>query len=168
MFDFFSSPQTQIEKGRDAVAYFHNQSARYATYPYTLDEAIDLIAGGPAKAQNFLEGLGLAIESVESGGFLWDSKVKTAMETLADRSQGKLPTMQSFFSALNSSAQDISYVQLAGEVSKGVAADTVTAAVEVGKTVKATAQTLNQFLPIVVVAAALYIVAMKTKQVAGK
>lgn len=169
MFSFFSTqPQNQIDKGLEALKWFHNRAASYPGYSYTFDSFQDAAAGGHAKVSNFLEGLGMAIESVSNYGFLNPNKVKDAMESLADKGAGKIPANpQAFFNALNDSAQDVSWLETGTYAAKETAKEVIKGAQAVGDTVITTAKTLNMILPILAVGAVIFIVVQKTKRIAG-
>lgn len=85
------SADVQIQKGREALLIFHNDSVVFDNYGLTYEALLNQVSGG--KPSNFLEGFGFAIESLDDGSWLSfnASKVKSAMQDLASHAQGKVP-----------------------------------------------------------------------------
>ena len=162
-----SDVQTQIEKGREALTYFHNQASTFSNYELSFPELLDLVGGGEKKNGIFLEGFGFAIEQVGEGGFFSGNKTKIAMENLATAGQGRIPAQTSFFKALSNEAQNINWIDAAPSVAIGVAADVVQGVAEGGKSVITTLKSLNVVLPLVAVAAVLFLIYSKTKKMAA-
>ena len=161
-----SNPQDQIQKGREALLIFHNDSVIFDNYGLTFDALLNQVSSG--KPTQFLEGFGFAIESLDDGGWLsfGPSKVKSAMKDLASRAAGKVPSQASFFSALSGEAQNFSFSEAAGFVTVETAKEVGSGLVEVGNVAKDTLKSLGQFLPIIVVVAVGYIVYSKTRKFA--
>lgn len=155
-----------IQKGREALIYFHNEAAKFQNYNLTFDELLNQVSKG--KPDIFLEGLGLAINSINSDGWFGMGKVQAAMINLAEKGQGRVPSsLVQFTQSLTGEAQNISWV----ETSKFVAVETGKQVLEgvqaAGDTVVDTLKSLNVVLPILAIGAIAYIVFQKTKSVAG-
>lgn len=163
----FSSPQNQLDKGREAMKYFHNQASKYSGYALTFDQMLDAVGGGGQKTSIFLEGLGLAIDSI-GDEFLGGNKVENAMENLADQGQGKLPANRNaFFSALSGEAQNVSFIDASKVVAVETGKELLSGAQAVGDSVITTFQSLGAFLPLLVVGAVAFIVISKARKVAA-
>lgn len=132
-----------VSRGREAISYFHNASVGYPGYNFSLDGMIQLLSKNPAIA---LDGLGLAIRSASMS----TSAVKDAMESLASRAQGRVPNLNSFFSALSNRATQISYVDLAVDVGGHVLEQTGEGLQVIGDQVLFTGKILVYALPIIV------------------
>jgi hypothetical protein len=112
-----SNPDIQIQKGREAMVYFHNDSVVYPNYNLTLDALIHQVSKG--KDSIFLEGFGFAIEQLNTDGFFSGNVVKNAMEKFARRAQGRVPdNMSAFFNALSNEATQVNWVDATGYVAK--------------------------------------------------
>lgn len=185
LLDFFSStsdmPQSQnsIDLGREAFKYFHNHSSRYAEYGnITMDEALIQVArfGHPFKSYDndqkleaiFLDGLGGAVYDVEQQGLMDTSGLKNAMESLADKSMGRLPTASSFFKAISDSASNPDFITTSLAIAPAVAGDIIDGTVAIGNSVIETGKWVTTLLPVVVVGALLFIVVARSRQLAGK
>lgn len=160
--------QNDMDRGREAFIYFHNRASRYASYSYTLDEALKIVARGEKNIGIFTDGLGGLVRELQSDGFLSGNKTKNAMENLADQGAGKLPDRNTFFSALSSEAQNFTFREAAPFVLTESAKEIATGAQVVGDSIITTGKILTTIAPVVVVGAILYIVFYKTKQAAGK
>lgn len=160
------SADVQIQKGREALLIFHNDSVVFDNYGLTYEALLNQVSGG--KPSNFLEGFGFAIESLDDGSWLSfnASKVKSAMQDLASHAQGKVPSQASFFSALSGEAQNYSFSDAAGFVTVETAKEVGTGLVEVGNVAKDTLKSLGQFLPIMILVAVGYIIYSKTRKLA--
>lgn len=161
-----SNPEIQIQKGREAIIYFHNDSVVYPNYDLTLDELIYQVSKG--KPAIFLEGFGFAIESLNTDGFFSGNVVKDAMEKFARRAQGRIPdNMSAFFNALSNEATQVNWVEATGYVAKDVAVQVGDGLVEIGDTVTTTLKSVGVILPILVVGALAFIVIEKSKRLAA-
>jgi hypothetical protein len=148
------STQSDIDRGREALKYFHNQASTYPIYSLGFEQMIDTVSGGAKKTPFFLEGLGFAIEQID----ISTSKLKTSMENLADQGRGKLPaTSQAFFKALSDEVQNINWITAAPEVVKGVAVDLVKGVAEGGESIIGVLKTMNVIIPIMVVLGVVWI-----------
>jgi hypothetical protein len=163
---FNFQPQNDIDKARDAMVAFHNRMLKYPIYTLKYEELISAVA--PKSPQIFLEGLGFAISSIEMSS----GKVQEAMEALADKCQGKIPNNQNyFFSALSDREMNINFmdwVKATPTIAADTAKDVGKGAVEIGNAVIDTGKSLLTIGPLVVVAAVLFIVYAKTREVAGR
>jgi len=160
--------QNDMDRGREAFVYFHNQASKYSGYSYTLDEALKIVSKGEKNIGFFTDGIGGLIREIQNDGFLSGNKVKKAMENLADKGAGKIPDRNTFFAALSSEAQDFTFREAAPVVLVESAKEIATGAQAVGDSIITTGKILTTIGPIVVVSAILYIVFYKTKQAAGK
>jgi hypothetical protein len=145
---------------------FHNRSLKFEGYNFSYDTMLGVVA--PKSPQIFLEGLGFAITAIEMSS----GKVKEAMEALADQCQGKIPNNQNyFFRALSDREQNITFfdwVKATPSIAADTAVDVAKGAQEVGNAVIDTGKSLLTIGPLVIVAAVLFIVYAKTRQVAGR
>lgn len=153
-----------IDRGRSAFIYFHNRSMRYPNYAYSLDQSIAIASGGANKSEIFLDGLGFAI--VTSPNVYSENAVKQAMEKLADKSQGRIPKMTYFFSALTKEIDNITFVDAIPTVALETGKTIVSGFQEVGDTLITTGKALNFIFPVVAVSAILFVVYSRTKRLA--
>ncbi len=177
LLNFFSSttnPVNDSDQGLRALALFNNRmlSEFPDAYSMGLDEMILSVDGGRRdRADLFTAGIGNAIN--QAG--MKDYQVKTAMEGLADMSQGRAPANRDvFYTALYNRAGEITATDWVTEA-PSIAADTVvqaagdvSSAAQAGaQAVTTTASILTGILPVVVVGAVLFIVLSRTRQAAG-
>ena len=165
MFNLFSSPVNDVDRGRDAVIDFHNQNSRYSNYTMSLDELLMRVGG--KNPEFFLEGLGLAIVNID----MRDSQVGEAMHRLADLKRGAVPEKQEFFKALSDRAQDINFsdvVYASPDIGLGIAKDIGKGAAQIGDAVLDTGKTLLVIGPILIVAAIVFVGDSYTRRVAGR
>lgn len=161
-----TNPDIQIQKGREAIVYFHNESLAYPSYNLTLDALIHQVSKG--KDSIFLEGFGFAVEQLNTDGFFSGNVVKNAMEKFAQRAQGRVPdNMSAFFNALSNEATSVNWVDATGYVAKDVAVQVGEGLVEVGETVTTTLKGLSFVLPFLVIGALIFIVVEKSKKLAA-
>lgn len=159
------TPESDVETGRKAVRIFQASTVGYPGYSETLDSLIAKVGG--ANPQFFLEGVGLAIRSIGMS----DGQVEDAMESLAAAYQGRIPRREAFTKALsdrvsNPTAGD--YIAATPQVALESAGDLVKGAQQLGDSLIAIGSTLNQFGPILIVAAIIFIGYARTRQYAGK
>lgn len=160
-----SNPQDQIAKGREALLFFHNDSVVFENYGLSFEALLNQVSNG--KPSIFLEGFGFAIESMQTDWLSFGSnKVKSAMQDLARRASGKVPSQASFFSALSGEAQNYSFSDAAGFVATETAKEVGSGLVEVGNVAKDTLKSLGQFLPIIILAGVGYVVYSKVRKIA--
>lgn len=158
------SRDANIARSREALSYFHNQASQYSGYNLTFNQLLDRVGGGGAKTSIFLDGFGFTIEQVG----LSTSKLKTAMENLADDGHGQLPELQSsWFSALSSEAQHINWVAAIPEIAVGVAGDVAKGFAEGGESVIGVLKSMNVIIPILVIGGFVFIAVMKIKKEAA-
>lgn len=169
MFGLFNSPVNDIDRGREAMVYFHNEMMRFEVYRarrMSVEQLIDTVGG--KSPESFLDGLGLAINSIE----MRDAQVEDAMERLAMKAQGQLPSNQSvFFKALSDRMQDISagdFVRAAPTIAKDTAVTAVKGIAQVGEAVIDTGKSLLAVGPILIVAAVIFIGYSYTRRVAQR
>lgn len=157
------SPQADISRGREAMAYFHNASCGFSGYSLTLDQLIESVAGSATRAPIFLDGLGMAIREIKMD----TSELRESMENLADAGRGRIPSNQSaFFKALSDQAQNINWVTAAPKVLVGVTKDVIAGVAEGGESVIASLKSLNMILPLLIVGGVVYVVVQKIKKAA--
>lgn len=183
LFTFFSeapdsqNPLTSTEFGNEAFKYFHNESLKYADYGNrTFQQSLNEISrfGKPyvspemdLKLVNiFLDGLGTSILRQENNGLLDNNGLQTAMEALADKSQGRLPTASSFFTAISDVTTNPSFITTLENVVPAVGSEIVDGAVAVGDSVITTGKWALWLLPIVVIAGGLFLVQSKVRKMA--
>lgn len=169
-----SQPQNSVDKGREAFKYFHNASVGVGNYNYTMDQAIGIVAsnGGSETVSDdvstiFLDGLGGAIENIQSDGSLGGSGVQDSMEALAAKAQGQLPSSTSFFQAVGNTASNPTFLTIAAAVIPQTASQVVGGVAAIGQSIINTGSILTTLLPVVAVGAVLFIVFARTKQIAG-
>lgn len=155
--------QNDIDRGRAALRYFHNQASTYAAYDLTFDELISKL-GGKVPAY-FLEGLGMSCVDVP------EYQVKQAMEALANAGQGRLPAQPfAFYKAISDRASILSvrdWVSAAPAIAVETAKDVAAAAQGVGQTVIQTASSLKSILPLLIVGAVVFVVVSKARKIAA-
>jgi hypothetical protein len=160
------SADSQIQKGREALTYFHNVSLTYPAYKkLQFDELLNQVSGGGKKVTIFLEGFGFAIEQINDGYFFSTSRVKQAMESLANEGQGRVPTNNSvFFKALSDEAQNISWSEASKFVAVESAKEIGNGLVEVGNVTLDTLKSLGVVLPLAIVGAVLFIIYSRARK----
>jgi hypothetical protein len=150
-------------KGRAALVHFHNEALDFPeNYHFSFEELVSALQ----KKSNgqFLDGFGFAINSAEMS----ESAIKTAMINLADAGEGQLPAKwNDFFNALTKEATKFSFVDAATYTAAQTAKDLAVGAQQVGNAVIQTGSILTGIMPVVVVGAVLFIVAMRSKKLAG-
>lgn len=164
----YSNAENQINKGREALLYFHNDSVVYPNYGLTFDGLLNQVSKG--KPSIFLESFGFAIESMDNGMFFhYDmGKVKDAMQTLASKAQGQVPANStSFFSALSDEAMNYSFVDAAGFVGVETAKEVGSGVVQVGDTLLTTLKGLGYLFPIIVIGGIAFIAYSKVRKIAA-
>lgn len=100
------TPEELKQRGREALAYFHNRALRYSDYKLSFDDLITLVSNRGYK--NFVQGLGMGIIDAE----ISERNVKSGMELLADKGKGKIPSTNGAFTQAIASnvSENISYV----------------------------------------------------------
>lgn len=162
---FNLQPVNDIDRGREAMVYFHNRMVSYSNYSLTADQLIDLVAKGNAGI--FLDAFGFAINSIEMS----DSKVQESMANLAIHTNGKIPIQSEFFRALSVRVSNLTFMDYVGgapEIAGGMAMDVVKGAQAVGDAVIDTGKSLLVIGPLLAVAAIVFIGYAKTRQYAGR
>lgn len=134
MFSWYTTPVNDIDRGNTALQYFHNASLSFPGYPHS---SLDSLAKSVGRGQSdiFLDSLGFAVNQID----MRESQVRDAMQDLARRSQGRVPTQSSFFKSLSDRTSALTftdYVYGAPEIGKGIAKDAVNVAVQVGESAK--------------------------------
>lgn len=154
-----------VDRGREALTYFHNRSMGYVGYSETLDTLINKVGG--RQPMIFLDGLGFAISSIGMGS----SKVKQAMVSLADQGQGRIPANNSlFFKALSDRATNLTTSDWIGglpEIAGDTAMDALKGFQAIGDAVLDFGKSLLTVGPILVLAAVVFIGYKKTRKLAG-
>ena len=155
-------PDDDYRAGVEAFRYWHNRALQYpSNYKMSFDASI---ASVNKKSSAFFEGLGLAIHAAE----IPESRVKSVMEKVADQGQGLLPVkLNDFFNALKNDAVQIRFMDAVKATVAGSAADLATGFQEVGGSIVTTGKWVTTLMPVVLVGALLYIVAGRTRTLAG-
>lgn len=99
-----------------------------------------------------------------------DGQVEDAMESLAEKSQGKVPTNSSFFQALSARAANLTFVDYvfgAPEIAAGTAKDLGKGIVAVGDATLDVLKTFKVIGPLLIVGAVVFIFYSKVKKVAS-
>lgn len=135
-------------KGLDTLKRFH--SASQSLFPknvtYSFDQLLSTLASRKGQVA-FIESFGLAINSVNFP----NSKLQSAMYSLAQRSQGKIPSKNSdFFLYLQNEGAKIDFVDAVSFVTKESVKDIVIGAQAVGDSILFTGKILNFALPVIV------------------
>lgn len=142
---------TDIERGTQALTYFHNSSLRFQAYENRSFN--DLLALYGKKAPIYLDGVGLAINA----NVLSDAQVKQSMIALATKSQGRVPKdHQDYIKFLGNTAAQINYLDLSASVAKEVASTVVEGAVAAGDSVRTTLSWLTNLLPFLVIGGVIF------------
>lgn len=160
------NPDIQIQKGREALMAFHNESLKFSNYNLTFDALLSQV--GKKHPTIFLESFGMAIEALNTDGFFSWGKVNQAMAVLANKGQGRVPTNQTvFFQALSNRMQDIDWAEASGYVAVETGKAVLDGAQAVGDTILDTAKSLNTILPLLVIGSIVFIVIGKSKRLAA-
>ena len=165
---FDSQPVNAYDKGREALKYFHNRSIRYG-YTLTFDQLIDSFG---AQKSTVLINMGNIISSMKLDG----AKVQAAMETLADKQQGKLPQyLSAYGNALNLAARDklaelkaASAPNAVTSVILDVANDVNKVTTDVAKTVGGTFEAVKWVIIPAVILGAVFVIYGRSRQLAGR
>lgn len=162
---FSFQPVNDQDRGQSAFVMFHNDMIGRGSYAESYDTLLQKVA--PKHPEIFLEGLGLAINSID----MRDGQVEDAMSALASKSGGRIPDQHSFFDALSNRIGDITFMDWVYEspsIAKDTAIDAVQGVAKIGDSVIATGQTLLMIGPILIVAAVVFIGYSRTRQLAGR
>ncbi len=162
------SGNADADVGRKALMSFHNYAiSKYKqNYNRSFEQLLDELASNRVIGGPYLtEGLGLAINSNEMS----DSKVRAAMEFLADKGQGRLPaTSTAWFKALTDQSTSVSFLESIPYVAVESAKDVVKGTAEIGKAVIDTGKSLLTVGPILIVGAVIFIGYAYTRRIAGR
>lgn len=141
---------TDIELGKDAFRYFHNESTKFSSYKYSFAEFYALYGN---KADIYADGVGGLIRETS----ISSSDVRKAMEGLADQAKGRIPKdHQDYMRALGAKAGAINYLDLSVSVAKDVATATIDGAVKVGDSVLTSLSWLTKLLPFLVIGGVIF------------
>lgn len=161
---FNFQPENDIDRARQAMVYFHNESLKYPNYTLNFEEL--LLAVGKQHQDIFLDGFGFAINANDMS----DSKLKMAMEALAHKTKGNIPASNStFFTALSDAKMQLTpldYIAATPEVLFESAKDIGKGVVEFGDTTITTLKSLNAVIPILVLGGVIFIFVSKVRKVA--
>ncbi len=163
---FSANPVNDIDRGRQAMVYFHNQMLGFSNYKMSLDQCINTAAKG--RPEIFLDALGFAATAIT----LRDSAVKEAMENLASKSAGVVPNNLSLYTnAFSERAQNISAVDwfiASPTIATDTFVDAAKGAQAVGNAVIDTGKSLLVIGPILIIAAIVFIGYSRTRMIAGR
>lgn len=155
---------SDFNSGREALLAYHNRSTIFSNYNFTFNEFLNQYG---SKAEIYQKTIGLNIRLNE----LSTTDVRKTMDGLADIGQGRVPEKTDIIKALGLTAQQIgierSSFDFTGFVG-AVTSDIVGGAQEVGNSIITSASWILKLLPFLVVGALVFIVSMRTKQIAGK
>lgn len=161
---FNLQPENDIDRGREGLMYFHNESLKYPNYTLNFEDL--LLAVGKQNQDIWLDGFGFAINANEMS----TSKLKMAMEALAHKTQGNIPSNNNtFFKALSDAKMELSpldYIKATPEVLFESAKDIGAGVKEFGDSTITTLKSLNAILPLAIVGGVLFIFIAKVKRVA--
>lgn len=164
---FFNfQPQNDMDTGREAIKYFHNKMVMLYPDQYTISMDFLINKVGGAAPNDFLDALGMAIKAIE----MTSSQVEDAMEALADGANGGIPKQTKFFTALKDRAMVLTpgdWVEALPGIAADSAIDIAKGAQKVGDAVIDTGKSLLAIGPILIVGAVIFIVVMRSKQLAG-
>lgn len=154
------STDQNIIRSREALKYFHNQSATYSNYRITFDELLLKInRDKPAAVTIFLNLYGKALLTSE----LSTAEIKSIMENLARQGQGRIPADYNvFYDALLNEVRNINWI----EVVKDTAVDVAEGFQSFGENVNFTLKGLNAIFPFIVIGGLAYIAITRIKKVA--
>lgn len=164
---FSTQPANDIEKARLGLSFFHNSSIGLGNYNFSLDGLINTIAGGANKTTAFLEDFGFAINTIGMSV----SQVQDAMESLANVSQGRIPTRTAFFQSLSSRISNPTFMDYVGVTPKVIgesAVDLAMGAKEIGDAFIDTGKSLLVLGPLAIVVAVGFILYARTRSIAGR
>ena len=157
------SAVNDLKQGKEALIYFHNASLKF---PENYSQSFEALLSHLQDSSHGLlvENLGYAINLSEMS----DSQVRRAMESLASRGEGKLPSSwNAFITALNSTSGEINFVDAVRETASGTASDIGAGFQEVGAVASDTLKSIGSLLPalpFVVFAGLAYFVFLKSKK----
>ncbi len=156
--------QQYIDRSREALKYFHNESMKYSGYNISFDELLLKInRDKSANVTNFLINYGKSIVASE----LSTSEIKSIMENLARQGQGRIPSdSNAFFNALISEVQNINWVKVGVEAVVDTAGDIAGGVQSFGENVIFTMKSLNAIFPFIVIGGLVYIAVTRIKKVA--
>jgi hypothetical protein len=154
------SSQNYIDKSREALKYFHNESCKYSAYGISFDELLLKInRDKESNINNFLTIFGKSIVASE----LSTSEIKSIMENLAKKGQGRIPYDSNvFFQALISEVQNIDWVSIVSETASDIAGGVQS----FGDNVLFTMKSLNAIFPFLIIGGLVYIAITRIKKVA--
>lgn len=164
LFNF--QPENAIDKGNEALKYFHNWSlGNFADkYLISFDELKEIYGGKQQDLQ--IAGLGDVINDLDMSS----AQVEEAMRDLAMQAKGNVPHTTVFFQALGrrlSNLTPLDWVKATPEVALNSILDVAKGAQAIGNSVITTGKIATWILPVVVIGAGLYILTRRTKQLAG-
>ena len=147
-------------RGADALKRFHTASR--SLFPNSVNYSYEELIGTLTKRTGqiaFVDSLGFAINSV---GFS-NSRVQSAMYSLAQKAQGKIPSKNGdFFNHLQNEGYKINFVDAVTFVTKESVKDIVTGAQAIGDSIITTGKIFNFLLP-AIVGVVVYFWVMKQK-----
>lgn len=176
LFSFFTgsapNPQTDIQKGQEALTIFHNTMTSQFPDSYSLsyDELLDQVSATPdgtPQRDIFLDGMGTAITAIN----MTQGQIQDAMVNLANQSQGQLPKQSAFFKALSNRMSTLTasdWIQAAPQIALDTAATAVQGVQAVGDSLISTGKTLTMIGPALIVAAVIFIGYSWTRRVAAR
>lgn len=154
---------SDIDRGREALKYFHNESTRYPEYQESLDSLTSKVGGKYPLV--FLDGLGFASAEMRTG------QVQDAMVSLARQGQGRIPSNNSlFFKALSDRATNLTTADWIGglpEIAGNTALDAAKGFQQVGNAVLDLGKSFKTLGPLLIFAAVIFIGYRKTRKYAG-
>lgn len=160
----FTNKDKYISKAKSALTYYFNQSHRYG-FAMNFDDFIKAVGG---KFPNiFLENFGWTIQTLTLDGQLTESKLRGAMEDLADRGQGKIPGSQTmWFQALSDKIQDYSFIDAAKFTVTESAQDLAMGIKDVGDGAITVLKSFKAIGPLMIVGAIIFIFYSRVKKLA--
>jgi hypothetical protein len=160
----FTNRDQYISKAKSALTYYYNQAHRYG---FALPWLEFLNAVGGKHADIFLENFGWTIQTLTLDDQLTESKLRGAMEDLADRGQGKIPASQTmWFQALSDKIQNYSWIDAGLAVSAASIKDIAGGVQDVGDGVLTVFKSFKAIGPLMIVGAIIFIFYSRVKKLA--
>ncbi len=140
---------TDKEIGLKVVKYFWTWSRSFygSSFNLSFDAFVQKLASNSAKVNIALDGIGGAVREAD----LSDSRIETAMRSLAKASNGKIPgDYQVYFKYLSNEATKINWVDAISYTVVESVKDVAAGAQSVGESLITTGKILNFILPLAV------------------
>ena len=122
----------------------------------------------PKSHVTLLDGVGLAYRLMLEDGRMNQTKLERSMRDLAVQSNGKTPTRNSFFAAIQQQSVKYTFLEAAAATATGTASELLNGAQSLGNQVITSAKFLNSILPLAIIGIVGYVGYKWTKRIGGK